>query len=1750
MRWLIALVLFSCSLLAQQLNVTVTLRSPLPAAISAWAEDPTLVRIVISSATNTPAYPNAVVSFEVRDLGNQRVVARSRDGHPRQPRITIPAGPMTLMLTGRDIIAQEAVQIEPSIESQVAATGYLPEGTYQFCVRLLDQALQPIAATGQLCPTAPVVVPDPPVLLTPSDTSRLTTPLPLFSWTSVQPPIGGVSYRLRIVPVFPGQDRRAAIERNTPLYEQTLSGTTLAYPASAPSFSLYPDAQAFAWQVQALLSDGRPAARNEGKSAIFLFYPPTTTTARGGAPGAEEGGGPRVMGTPAEGGVDTILVTRIRVGGSFTARLHTPVRCRVGSNCTIGPDTAYIFIPWLGDTLVVPFGSITINVPSFGVPQLLSGTLAASIEKTRFLRHPAASVQHLLRLLEWEFTSAQARVRARVIVDWASLNFSCRTRDSVDLGWQNFGLTGLPPIRLKLPTAWECDGNGMLIGPCFSARFDSLLVEARFDTVPPRNFTGSLMLRGELTISCLDPPVTASFYLRADQGGVGLLLTLVSRIRSRILGTPIRIQLDTLVLDLAQDRNPAGFPPSGTCTPSDWGAASWRGLWLPSVRISVPFGDNDSVVFDARDVVAEDVGGQLKLSLSVQTKPTGTVRFAGFQIRVDTLRARWCRGAFSEFAFRGLLLLPPGLSKPAGWAQLDSLYVRFTCDASGNWTGSLDIYGFVDLTFGSYAKLQLQNGRLARLGPGSGYVEFSTIRLYAPADGSNFVVFNGLRIWNDGRVELESAEGWINVSRWANLSIAGIGIQVQEVGIGYHQPSGACSSSTKHWWVGLSGGVGISTESGLPGGGNGVRVRRLRIYRIGDDFCMTSEGAGVDITIQGVFSLRGDLQWGDITYSSSGSDTVRAKGIRGTLSGSFTCLGGFEAQVDFALGSVTSASYNFWFVQGAAVVPGGVPIVPGAFHLVGGILGAGWHVRLDDYNRDRISETSGIVPPPPIVPDPSINLLLRGGLIFADASLQFYRLTATGTIALGSSLQLGIDAGLTVIPALRLLEGTAGATVSISGGRLRPPIHLSGSVAVQLLRIDVFSAGFSADIQPGQPCFQVGPLQKNWILADLDANVGSDLLGAGVVAKAYASMQNLQLRLCPTQGFFQGSFSGAGVLGVTLEYLGIDQPFHFGLRFSSDFCGYYLFRFSRSGDTYTGRAKLAGVLDVSLNFDQSGWYSWGWKGTQAWDHVQGYYCGSGNWVDLGRHWDPCWSGSCSGSTEKCRQQSITLRARGIFQGQITIPQTCFTAAGRTICLPKLQNISISADYGYYGYGRWNDREGAKKGGPLADAAQSLSCGSLSSEQSSWAQDNAQQQEPPSLVVTSWPGRGQSGFAPTQPLRLVLGAPIDGRWTPGGSGLRQWQLRNVTVRLEDLGVTPLRTVRVDTSRRAPDTLVIYPRLQRGSSILTTLLLPNTRYRLIVEGDFYAQNPGGGPYRMRDTITFTTGALEGFPFHATWIPASQRFRNGSASFTPNGFVLWDADTSGSRVIPLKFGRDLWLRIRDGLGRTHEWRDGTTALIQNVVRGSALGMNSVELYWDTSFAQPIVRGELEEGYAYSFSANTLTFTILNAKKSGSSASRPDTADRLLDGLPVEIDRWVWTRLPAASEGELQLSTAIAYHMQIHRGEVIVYIIRLRNTGSQRIFAGTPFQIRIRKNLGSTVTESYSSWHLPHLLRPGEEIAVPLSVPAEPGLRGISIQMVPAAPFRESDRGDNCIDIGSAGCASCTPPVGCSVPVPGETE
>ncbi len=266
------------------LTVSVFLQQPMPRSFTDWQRnDRTLVSVTIVNPPGNPVIPNVRLSITITDVDKGNVVAYTKDLDPSMPRITLPAGPSTTVRSGRDIINANAITIDAALKATAIATNSLPEGNFDFCLKLLAEDGSEIPFVGKSCSSFGVVIPDPPSLVYPAD--EMTLPkdaLPQFHWTPAAPVASYVvvSYTLRVAPVFAGQNPRDAIERNELLLLTTTPITSYQYLPTDRPYAFFHDAARWAWQVQALDDIGKPVGSNEGKSPIYTFVfdtiPPLT----------------------------------------------------------------------------------------------------------------------------------------------------------------------------------------------------------------------------------------------------------------------------------------------------------------------------------------------------------------------------------------------------------------------------------------------------------------------------------------------------------------------------------------------------------------------------------------------------------------------------------------------------------------------------------------------------------------------------------------------------------------------------------------------------------------------------------------------------------------------------------------------------------------------------------------------------------------------------------------------------------------------------------------------------------------------------------------------------------------------------------------------------------------------------------------------------------------------------------------------------------------------------------------------------------------------------------------------------------------------------------------------------------------------------------------------------------------------------------------------------------------------------------
>jgi hypothetical protein len=254
---------------AAQVNVTLQLPfAQMPARVAEWRENESLIRIVVQN-TGREQYEGLMLSVELSKDG--RRIARSRDGHPAQPRFSLGPGE-TRSLSWREVISEEAVEYDGSIRQQVAATGELPEGQYRLCVQVLNAQLRPIGPRA--CGSFGIVLADPPVLVSPIGGAQASV-MPLLQWRPSNPPAPGLQYRVTVKVRYRGQTPAQAMASNPVRLQATVPTTSYQVPVTEQlgADTTDPNYAGHVWQVQALLN-GRPYGRNRGLSQIEWFVVP------------------------------------------------------------------------------------------------------------------------------------------------------------------------------------------------------------------------------------------------------------------------------------------------------------------------------------------------------------------------------------------------------------------------------------------------------------------------------------------------------------------------------------------------------------------------------------------------------------------------------------------------------------------------------------------------------------------------------------------------------------------------------------------------------------------------------------------------------------------------------------------------------------------------------------------------------------------------------------------------------------------------------------------------------------------------------------------------------------------------------------------------------------------------------------------------------------------------------------------------------------------------------------------------------------------------------------------------------------------------------------------------------------------------------------------------------------------------------------------------------------------------------------
>ncbi|GEM_PF-4431221 len=337
--WLVAFGLLLTSLTGRAqtypLQVQVSVLPPYSAYLQDYPGAGQQVRVFIIN-TSRQTYQIRLAGQLTGDNGIE--IRTSVSYRPPRP-LTVPPGQTLLSRTDLEGLF-DLNQVEVTgIDKNLLARGLpLPDGTYQLCIRALNETAtntaavpfgQPLSAEFPIGCSAPIIVRsvEPPILISPLCDAEVTATQPqalVFTWT---PPAGvspvSVEYILRVVEL-PQADVDpnvfidvVALPRSGVEVRGLRTGTFL-YGPTQPPLQL---GKRYAWRVQAIDRSGKLHVQNDGKAPVCSFtygtgLPPLTRT-----PGLE------LVQTPARlipVVVDSSVVTP-PAGATAIASVHQPV---------------------------------------------------------------------------------------------------------------------------------------------------------------------------------------------------------------------------------------------------------------------------------------------------------------------------------------------------------------------------------------------------------------------------------------------------------------------------------------------------------------------------------------------------------------------------------------------------------------------------------------------------------------------------------------------------------------------------------------------------------------------------------------------------------------------------------------------------------------------------------------------------------------------------------------------------------------------------------------------------------------------------------------------------------------------------------------------------------------------------------------------------------------------------------------------------------------------------------------------------------------------------------------------------------------------------------------------------------------------------------------------------------------------------------------------------------------------------------
>jgi len=359
--------LFFISICLQgQVMVSLNVDSNPTPYISSWANQEELVIVTVTNANPALEGIDYKIRIKMEIDGELVVETNTAQVAPRQ----VPFG--SDIFLADEVIDYSTLQFYGSFLDQVAQTGMLPAGTYNFCVSLVDLNGVVLSTPAEVCQPMFITSYQAPELIFPPDNYILesnTLQSTLFTWSPLTPNPSaslGLKYQVVLTEVLPPQSPTNAFMVNYPLIEEeVIAGTQMLWP---PELDLPDETTQYVWSIKALdLNDNPYIAQNSGFSDIKSFTVQVPQAEIPEEEVEEEEEDPVPQGVVAL--ADTIFAGQDGEFHVITTELNT-VNDKYSGKGTV-------FIGWLNAPVEVIFDTITVDTTK----RLLSGKILAEIHE-------------------------------------------------------------------------------------------------------------------------------------------------------------------------------------------------------------------------------------------------------------------------------------------------------------------------------------------------------------------------------------------------------------------------------------------------------------------------------------------------------------------------------------------------------------------------------------------------------------------------------------------------------------------------------------------------------------------------------------------------------------------------------------------------------------------------------------------------------------------------------------------------------------------------------------------------------------------------------------------------------------------------------------------------------------------------------------------------------------------------------------------------------------------------------------------------------------------------------------------------------------------------------------------------------------------------------------------------------------------------------------------------------------------------